>query len=690
MTLLNPSHLFQPRSVAIFGASAREGRPGHDIIAALGLLGTAPRIYPVTPRYETILGHHCLADAAALTEAVDLAIIASGPSRIMSDAAAALAAGARALHVIGDLSPEDSERLGALALAAGADLLGPNSVGYVNYADRILSTWIAPPESQRAVGGIALILQSGALISYANEIDPRLRFCLTLQPGREAGVTLSDALSYALSQPPIRVAGLYLETVADPKGFVSALEEARDRNIPVVVLSPGRSAAAAEAIATHARRLAGGTGALESVFRRYGVVQVRTLDEFWCTLRAFSAGISLGSGGLAVVTDSGAQRAMTLDAAAAAGVPLARFSTQTESKLAAMLAPELEPRNPLDIWAGEEDLPGHTAACLQAALDDPDTAAALVLTDFGVPEADTFPTRVAEGALRTAGGEKPVLAASFATRHFFPGRILRMEADGLPVLDGLETSLAAMGHLFSRRDRQAWPVAEALNDEMRADVARALDGLLPADEASALTVLGAAGLPVVEFKIVNSRDEALAAARELPGPLVLKTAEALLHKTEVRGVHLRLRDAEEIGAAYDDLAGRIGPRVLVAPMVAGRAELALGVLVDPDFGPMVMIGAGGETAELLNDRCFALAPVSEAEALDMLDSLRLSPLLNPYRGKPGVNRQGVARAAVALSRLVAAFPDRIREIDVNPLIASADQVVAVDAVIVATSNETPA
>ena len=688
MTLLDPSCLFRPQSVAIFGASARKGRPGHDIIAALGLLGSTPRIYPVTPRYETILGHPCFVDATAVPEPVDLAIIASGPSRIMSDAASALAAGARSLHVLGDLVPEECDKLGEQARAAGADLLGPNSIGYVNYVDRTLSTWVKPPESHRDTGGIALVLQSGALISYANEIDPRLRFSLTIQPGREAGVTVSDALLYAIKLPTTRVAGLYLETVADPKGLVSALESAQVRDIPVVVVSPGRSPAAAKAITTHARRLAGGTAALESVFRRYGVIHARTLDEFWCALRVFSAGITLNKGGLAVVTDSGAQRAMTFDAASVAGVPLARFSAETETKLAAILAPDLEPRNPLDIWAGEEDLPGHTEACLRVALDDPDTAAALVLTDFGVPESDTFPTRMAEGALRTLGGGKPVLAASFATRHFYPGRILSMEADGLPVLDGLETSLAAIGHVFRRRDRQAWPVAEPLEEGKHADVAKALDALRAGDEASALALLRATGIPVVGSTIVNSLDEALTAARSLSGPAVLKTAEAILHKTEVRGVHLRLRSTAEITAAYNDLAERIGPRVLVAPMVSGRVELALGALVDPGFGPIVMVGAGGETAELLNDRRFALAPVSETEALDMLGDLRLSPLLAPHRGKPGVDRQMIARAIVGLSRLIAAFPDRIQEIDVNPLIASHDQVVAVDALIIATSQET--
>jgi acyl-CoA synthetase (NDP forming) len=683
------SPLMCPRSIAVFGASARPGRPGHDLIAALGLLGSTPRVYPVTPRYEMILGYACMPDAAALPEAVDLAVIASGAARILSDCDAALGAGARALHVVGDLPPADCDKLKVMARSAGAVLLGPNSVGFVNYTQGTLSTWIAPPEGQRGAGGIALVLQSGALISYANEIDPRLRFSLAVQPGREAGATLSDMMSYSLDLPGTRVVGLYLETVADPDGFVAALARAEMRGVPVVALTPGRSQAAADAIATHARRLAGGTAALEAVFRRYGVVQVRTMDDFWTTLRLFSADLTLGPGGLALVTDSGAQRAMTLDAASAVGLPLARFTEATEAKLKTLLSSDLEPRNPLDIWSGEEDLPGHTEACLRAALEDQDTALALVLTDFGVPEADTFPTRMAEGALRVASGNKPVVAASFATRHFFPARILDMEAKGIPVLDGLETSFAALAHLFARRDRLKWPTAPHLSTSERAATYEALAALRPADEASALAVLSAAGVSVAPAHVVYSREEAISTAAAFDGPVVLKTAEPILHKTEARGVHLDLREPEAVAAAYEDLAGRIGPRVLVAPMVRGGVELALGALVDPAFGPMVMVGAGGVAAEILADRRFALAPVSEEEALAMLAGLRLSPLLDPYRGRPGIDRAAAARAVAALSRLVAAFPDHVREIDVNPLITGPQGAVAVDAVILSNPLENP-
>ncbi|TPL43516.1 acetate--CoA ligase family protein [Mesorhizobium sp. B2-4-6] len=674
--------LFRPRSIAIFGASARPGRPGCDIIAAASLLGPAPRLYPITPRYDTILGIPCLPDAAALPETVDLAVIASGSARILADAAAAIEAGAKALHVLGDLDTGDCDALGRMAAEHGVALLGPNSVGFVNYAGKSLSTWIAPPEGQRTSGSIALILQSGALFSYANAVDPRLSFSLTVQPGREAGVTLSDALIHALAMPETRVVGIYLETVADPSRFLEGLAEAERGGIPVVVLAPGRSPLAAIAIATHARRLAGSTAGLEAVFRRHGVIATASLDQFWCTLRLMSAGLHLGPGGLCVVTDSGAQRAMTIDVAKREGVPLSNFSPLTEARLRAILAADLEPQNPLDMWGGEEDLPRHVSDCLTAALEDPDSAIGLVLTEFGVSDDDTFPTRMADGAVAAAKrASKPILAASFSTRHFSPARILRMEQAGLRVLDGLETSLTALAHLFAWRDRPSWPQVEPMPAETRQRIASALDALRPADENAALDILALAGLPTVDRHLVVSAEQAERAAAEFGMPVVLKSAEALLHKTEADGVVLDLRDGPAVRAAYDDLAHRLGPRALVAPMVRGGIELALGALVDPVFGPIVMVGAGGTAAEILSDRRFALAPVSEAEALAMIASLRVSPLLDPLRGKPGIDRHAVAKAVSELSVLVAAFPERICEIDVNPLIATPYGSTAVDAVI---------
>ena len=673
--------LFAPSSVAVFGASGREGRPGFDVVIGLRSFPDGPRVYPVTPSYTEIAGLRCYADAQAIPERVDLGVIASGPARIVEDAANAIAIGARALHVMGDPGPEESATLSAIAREAGVLLLGPNSIGYVDFSGGVASTWAIPPENQRNPGGIALILQSGALFSYANSIDPRLRFSMTVHLGRELGVNLVDMIRRALSVEETRVIGIYLESVGDSRALGEALAAAASRGVPVVVLAPGRTAEAAEAIATHAGRMAGGRAPLEAIIRRYRLIECVTLDQFWCTLHLFSAGITFDRGGVAVVTDSGAQRAMALDAASRAGLPLAHFSATTKDALRTLLAPELSPTNPVDIWAGEKDVAGHVETCLSTVLKDDDATLGVFVTEFGVPATDTFSTRIAEGVARLAHGPKPVLAIGFSTRHFVSDRIMGLERAGVTVLDGLETSFAALAQLRRYGSSKDYPAPRSLSEMEQQAVDLALSKLAPNDESSTLDLIEAAGIPTVPRAIACSLHEVLRAATHIGYPVVLKTAEAVAHKTEVDGVHLDLADAAALEAAYADLATRIGPRVLVAAMVKSGVEIALGAVIDPVAGPLVMVAAGGVQAELLADRQFALAPVSEVEALDMLEALAISPTLNPYRGKPGIDRAAIAEAVARLSRLVSAYPDCIASVDINPIIATSRGVIAVDALV---------
>ncbi|PDT78670.1 acetate--CoA ligase family protein [Sinorhizobium sp. BJ1] len=673
--------LFAPSTVAIFGASGREGRPGYEIVKALKSFPGGPRIYPVTPNYREIDGVRCYEDFDGLPEKIDLGVIASGSARIVKDAQNAISIGARALHIVGDLTPEDSVRLSQIARDAGVLLLGPNSIGFVDFAGGVASTWAMPPENHWSPGGIALILQSGALFSYANSIDPRLRFSTTIHLGRELGVGLVDMVHRALSKVETRVIGIYLESVRDSVALGEALALAASRGVPVVVLAPGRTAEAAEAIATHAGRMAGGRAPLEAIIRRYRLIECITLDQFWCTLHLLSSGIQFNGGGVAVVTDSGGQRAMALDAASRSNLPLAKFSEATEGSLREILAPELSTVNPIDIWSGEKDVAGHVENCFKAVLSDEDASIGVFVTEFGVPAADTFSTRIAEGVARLAGGSKPVLAIGCSTRHFVSDRIMELERTGVPVLDGLETSFAALAQLHRYGSSKNYPTASAFSETKRQEVELALAKVAPNDEATTLDLIEAVGIPTVARAAVDSLDEAIKAAATIGYPVVVKTAEAVAHKTEVGGVWLDVTDEGKLEAAYKDLAIRIGSRVLIASMVKGGVELALGAVLDPVAGPMVMVAAGGVKAELLADRQFALAPVSEDEALDMLRSLSISPTLDPYRGKPGIDRKAIAGAVANLSRLISEYPHAIAAVDINPIIATSQDVIAVDALV---------
>jgi acyl-CoA synthetase (NDP forming) len=670
---------FAPSAVAVFGASGRAGRPGYEIITSLKAFADGPRIYPITPGYPDIDGIRCYPDAASVPEPIDLGVVASGAARVIDDARAAIAIGAKALHVVGDLGPEEITELAGMARDADVALLGPNSIGYVDYSGQMASTWMMPPENHRRSGNIALLLQSGALFSYANAIDPRLTFATTIHLGREAGVTLVDMIDHMLTRDETRVIGIYLENVGDGGAFGAALHRAALRGVPVVVLAPGQTPEAAEAIATHAGRMAGGKAALEALFRRHKVIECHSLDQFWCSLHLLSTGIRFAGGGLGIVTDSGAQRAMAIDATSRLNVPLARFSASTEAAMRKILAPELAPQNPIDIWSGEHDVAGHVETCLATVLADENTGIGAVVTEFGVPAADTFSTRIAEGLARLASGQKPVLAIGFSTRHFVSDRIMGLEDAGVPVLDGLDPSFVALSQLHRYETAEDYADARSFSASERQRVEAALAALVPDDEASALDVVQAAGIAAVPRALAGTIEGARAAADAIGYPVVLKTAETIAHKTEVGGVWLDIRDAGMLEAAYADLAARIGPRVLVASMLRGGVELALGAVIDPVAGPMVMVAAGGVMAELLADRQFALAPVSEGEARDMLRALKISPTFDAYRGKPDIDLDAVAAAIASLSRLIAEYSHAISGIDINPVIATARGVMAVDA-----------
>lgn len=681
MTRHRLAPLFEPRSIAVIGASGRPGRPGHETLRAAGLLGWSGALYPVTPRYGEIAGHKCYREIADLPEAVDLAIVAGSAARLETDLAAAVEAGARALiayatpEVAGDQALPD--RLRAFAREAGVPMLGPNTIGYVNYAKATLGTWVPP--ARQPPGGIAAILQSGSFYSFATLTDPRLRFSFTAHPAQEANVTTAEIIDYALDLPETRVLGLYLEIVRDPRAFAAMLEKADARDIPVVVLKPGRGEAARSAIATHTGRLAAPDALIDAVFARHHVHRVSSMDEWWTTLTLFSHVRETGPGGLAALTDSGGQRALLMDEAEALGVPLARFSAATAEVLRARLAPDLAAENPVDFWGGEEALSDHVAHLLGAALGDDDTALAVVMSEYGTVPGDAFTDDVAAGlAAGARGSAKPVVAMSYSARQLHPERTLRLAADGIAVLDGGPSALRALAHLFRRRDRDTVtrnPVTPP------GEVSGLLAAARAGGEMEALALLAHYGIARVAGIACGEAVEVAAACAALTPSFALKTAQGHAHKADVAGVALNLAGEQEVLAAYEDMAARLGPRVVVQEMAPQGVEVALGLVRDDDYGVFVMAASGGTLVELLDDRCFRLAPLSIRDAEEMVSGLKCAPLLDGYRGRPPADRAALTAALLALSDLACGHRDDIASVDINPLIVHPGGAVAVDALI---------
>jgi acyl-CoA synthetase (NDP forming) len=647
-------------------------------------------VYPVTDRYAEVLGLPCVPVADDLPEPVDLAIVASGVDRIERDMEAALVAGARSLLVFGAPTGHGRDawvaRLADRARDAGVALLGPDTLGYVNFVAGSAATWAVPHVEP---GNVAIVSQSGTMYWEANTNDPRLGFSLTAHTGMEASLTIAELMRYAMAMDATRVLGIYIETVRDVEGFVAALQEAERRDIPVVALYAGATAGAREQMTTHAGRMAGDHAAFEALFARHGVARTRTPDEWWTTLALLGGERRMAGGGLAAVMDSGGGLAMFLDQAEEVNVPIARLSQHTRDRISDALGLDGPASNPVDFWGGGglADLEGGTAHLIDLLAADPATAAVMVFTTFGGPGSAGFAPEVGAGCRAAAARtSKPVLAATYSSRQMFPDLLRELHADGIPTLDGVRAALVAVRHALDRRDfrnsREINPgsdlAASTASDHAVARWLAAAEGRATLMEREALALLEEAGVATVPTLAADSSDLAVAAAKQLGFPVVLKTDEGIAHKADHGGVHLGLGDAAAVTNAYRDLAARLGRRVIVAPMLPG-IEVALGIVAG-QFGPVLMVAAGGGLIEMLGDRRFLLAPASPEQVRTELAQMAIGQLLTRRLGEDCAGVDALCRAAACVSQIAAAFGPRLRELDVNPMLVSADGAVAIDAI----------
>lgn len=682
--------LLAPEAIALVGASPSEGSFGAGMVRSLKESGFRGRAYMVNPKYREIEGYPCFPSLAELPEAVDLAALGVASTRLEQTLGEAIAAGARAATIFDscylpeDTLPRLKERLAATAGAAGIPLCGGNCMGYFHPAEKVaICGW--PGSRPSAEGGIAFISHSGTTFGSVPDADPRLGFSLVVSSGQEFATTMADYMDYAVRHPATRAIALFLETVRDPAGFSAALEQAAEKDIPVVALKVGRNETSARMAATHSGALAGNDAAYQALFERYGVIRVTDLYEFASTLTLLTGPRRVGRGGLAVIGDSGGERGMLVDLAEDFGVPFARISETTKARLRPHLAHGLEAENPLDAWGSLAGWRETYKEGLAALVEDPDTAIAVHLRDLR--DGDMLSEVFADHAIELlATTDKPIaLATNFsATAH--RELALRTTRAGVPVLDGTRQMLRAVRHAFDYRDFRARGVeddiprrpARAVRDRWGARLS--MGG--PLDEAESLALLGDYGVPVPESRIVESAAAAVAAAEEMGGPIVLKTATpGILHKSDVGGVKLNLSGKRAVQTAYRELAKRLGPRVLVAPMAGKGVEIGLGMVTDPQFGPLVMIGAGGIMIELMKDRAFAFPPFGRKTAQRLLDRLALRPLLDGKRGAPPADIAKLCDAIARFSVMAADLGDGLGEVDVNPIVAGPKGAVALDALV---------
>jgi acyl-CoA synthetase (NDP forming) len=687
--------MLEARSVALVGASVKEGSLGRQMVLELQRGGFDGEIFPVNPGYDEVLGLPCypsIADAPG--DGVDLAILGVANQRIEQAARDAVEAGARSLVTFSSLYEEPSadrppltERVAAIAREAGVPLCGGNGMGFLHETFGLRATGFPTPDEIRR-GSVTFISHSGSAFAALAFNDRGIGFNLLVSSGQELGATMDDYMGYALGREETRVLGLLLETVRDPDGFRSQLERAASQDVPVIALKVGRTERAKAMVTAHSGALAGEHGAYEALFDAYGVHEVLTLEEMADAMELFSSPrrVTGSAGGIASLHDSGGERALLVDRADDLGVSFAAVSSETLARIDDVLDLGLEAANPLDAWGTGIDADRIFVESMLALHDDPDTAAvafAVDLTRQGEPYDEGYLQVAKDVWDRTT---KPFCVLSNLASAVALEEAALLRDAGIPVLEGTSSGLVALRSLIEHRDVRETAAVDPpspVDDEVRSRWRARLATGETVGELEGLALLADYGIPTVEARAASTADEAVAAAEAIGFPVALKTAApGVMHKSDRGGVRLRLADADAVRHAYDDVAGRLGPQVTVEATAPDGVEVALGLVNDPTFGTLVLVASGGVLIEVLHDRALAFPPLDEGAARRLIDRLQMRPLLDGVRGAPPVDVDSLVQAVSRLSVLATDLGDVLSALDVNPVIVSQQGCVAVDALVV--------
>lgn len=687
--------LLRPRSVAVVGASDKPGALGTTLLSNLDANGFAGAVYPINPKRETLGGRVCLPGIEALPEGVDAAVLAIPRAGVL-EAVRALAARKVGGVVIfaagfaegGAEGLAEQEEIGRIAHEAGMVVEGPNCLGLVNYVDRIPLTFVettaVPPAGRRAIG---IVSQSGAMAAVLGTML-LARDCgvsYSVSTGNEAASGVEDYVDWLIDQDDTHVIAMIVEQFRKPARFLAAAARARAAGKPVVLLHPGTSSAARESAATHTGALAGDYALMRAKVERAGVIMAETLQELGDIAEIAVRCPALPSGATAVLGESGAFKALTLDLAERLELPLAPLGDADFPALRAALPPFVPVSNPLDITAQGLSEPAIYTRCLEALLGDPrvGTVLAGIIQAEAITCAIKFPPILAAATAQPLS--KPLIFAGLDEGAAVPAeRIASLRAAGIPWFPTTERALTAITRLthFSARDTAVGSAAPVTMPGLAGEA-----GVIPEYKSKAL--LGPLGIPFPKGTFAASADAAVAAADALGYPVAMKAqAAALSHKSDAGGVILNLADGAAVGAAWDRMHASVAAYsaaialdgVLIEGMGARGVEMIVGGRNDPEWGPIVLAGFGGVTAEILGDVRLLAADMTTDAVIAELMRLKSAAILSGYRGAPALDVPALAKLIVTLGQILRGEPS-IREVDLNPVILHpmGQGVVALDA-----------
>lgn len=696
--------IFAPKNVAVIGATERAGTVGRTLLWNLISHPFGGSVFPINPKRSNVLGIRAYPTIADTPEQVDLAVIVTPARTVPGVVEECVAAGVKGAIIIsagfkeiGEEGVQLEQAILQKARQAKMRIIGPNCLGVMSPLTGINATFA---KGMALPGTVGFISQSGALCTSVLDwsLSEHVGFSAFVSVGSMLDVDWGDLIYYLGDDPRTTSIVIYMESIGDARSFLSAAREVSLIK-PIIVIKAGRTAAAAKAAASHTGALTGSDDVLDVAFRRCGVLRVERIAEIFYMSEVLSKQPRPKGPNLTIVTNAGGPGVLATDALIGSGGQLTTLSAATLQTLNTFLPTPWSHGNPIDIL-GDAD-PQRYAQTLQTVIDDPESDGLLVIL---TPQDMTDPTQTAEQLRNSykAPSKKPILASWMGGADVAAGSAILSRA-GIPTFPYPDTAARVFNYMWqyaynlrSIYETPVLPVASA-SEEINHQHARDLLESVRAKGRTLLTeyeskqIFAAYGIPTVRTLLATGVDEAVAQAETIGYPVVLKlNSETITHKSDVNGVQLNLPDATAVRAAYQTIAESVAQAegsehfqgVSVQPMAKlDGYELIIGSSLDAQFGPILLFGAGGILVEVFRDRALALPPLTTTLARRMMEQTRIYTALQGIRGRAPVDLEALERLLVRFSQLVVEQP-WIKEIDVNPLLASAEHLIALDARIV--------
>lgn len=692
---------FNPSTVAVIGATETIGSVGRTVLKNLVNNPFGGTVYPVNPKRPNVLGIRAYPRVGDISEPLDLAVIMTPAPTVPGIVRECAAVGVKGAIVIsagfketGPAGAQLEKEALAEARKGSMRIIGPNCLGVMNPRSGFNATFAAAIAQK---GHVGFISQSGALLTAILDwsLQERVGFSAFVSVGSMLDVGWGDLIDYLGDDPDTKSILIYMETIGDARSFLSAAREVA-LNKPIIVIKAGRSEGAAKAAASHTGALTGSDEVLDAAFRRCGVLRVNRISDLFHMAEILDKQPRPKGPKLTIITNAGGPGVLAADALLQTSGQLAAFSSQTLEELNDALPPAWSRNNPIDVLGDAG--PERYAKALEIAGRDPASDGLLVIL---TPQAMTDATRTAEALKTFARMEgKPVLASWMGGEAVRPGADVLREA-GIPVFGYPDTAARAFTYMWqfahNLQGLYETPAPAAVGEEHRQSIQTArkiLEKALAAGrtlltEVESKALLKAYGIPVSDIRIAKNENEAVKAANAIGYPVVLKLhSETITHKTEVGGVQLNVRNAEEVrsafGAIQKSVRQKVGTKafqgVAVLPMIRWKDayEVIVGSSPDPQFGPVLLFGSGGQLVEVYKDSSLGLPPLNTTLARRMMERTKIYAALKGIRGRRAIDLKALEELLVRFSQLVVDHR-RIKEIDINPLLVSTEGMVALDA-----------